>query len=820
MERSSRRDRLSSWLPWITYDPKKQTHLLTDNTVAYMWEISPVTYAGLAHCSNMEGILKQPFPLGTIVQFILYPDDDISMFLDAYAHGKTRLTDISQRTLQESIKFYEQGKSGLKKNANIPVRNFRGFVVIKSTEDLSELVPTIEELLKTAQLHPERLDDSGLIQFVSGLLNGKPSPRRKHHPTRKQNQIYNRDKALREECISRETHIDWRGQFPFFNNRYGACLTPSDTPEEIDPLRTNNLFGGINGLQDDSAQLNFPFLYSVNIIYDNTEDELAQKARWTMNQNIAGSFMAQIARRVKEFRRFQHDQAGNEKYVKVIPTLWVFGSSEETVRRNIGRAKAVWHRKEAGGFELQQERTLNTALFISSLPGGLYNIYDNIRNLDRHLYMSKSAAARMLPIQGDYAGNGRPVMLAVGRKGQIAGVDVFAKQSPNSNFIVGAESGAGKTFLLNTMLSDYYMAGEKVRLLDLGRGYEKLCHTVGGKFIDFKLSGNNTPCINPLDFVSLDEEDEQGNITAAATVFGEMVYAGSSEQLKKHQWQLLKTAARWGAEKKERAIKGSDAIYEWLTKYEEITKGTSDYVPGLEKDAEMMAFCMKDFTSKGPYGKLFVGESTFSIANDDFAVVELDDIKGDKELFSVVILQMMNAITQDLYLGGRDNRRFILIEEAATLLKKHGHTDLSRLGTIVEEGYRRARKYGGSVGIVLQSIMDAKLLGDVGEVALANAGYKFLLSSKSGQYNIACDQKILDYPQFTQNILSSLKNNKPNYSEFYLESPQGSGVLRLTVDSWRYWVNTSESEEQNRYYTHIKQGKTPYEALDLCHKGR
>jgi conjugal transfer ATP-binding protein TraC len=177
----------------------------------------------------------------------------------------------------------------------------------------------------------------------------------------------------------------------------------------------------------------------------------------------------------------------------------------------------------------------------------------------------------------------------------------------------------------------------------------------------------------------------------------------------------------------------------------------------------------------------------------------------------VVVMQVMNAITQDLYLSDRMSRRFILFEEAPALLRKSGHNDLSRLAAMIEEGYRRARKYGGSFGVVMQSLLDLKLMGDTGQVIMDNAAYKFMLQSKS--FAKAAEEKIVNLQGFALELAESVKNNKPKYSEILFETPQGLGVGRLVVDNWRYWVNTTSADEVGRFEALLKQGKTPYEAI-------
>src|SRR3546814_3309055 len=82
---------------------------------------------------------------------------------------------------------------------------------------------------------------------------------------------------------------------------------------------------------------------------------------------------------------------------------------------------------------------------------------------------------------------------------------------------------------------------------------------------------------------------------------------------------------------------------------------------------------------------------------------------------------VVNAVTQELYLSARDKPRFVLCDEAAQFMTRTDGQDLSRLAEAFGQGYRRARKYRGSFGIVLQSMNDLTLFGGTGQVILETA---------------------------------------------------------------------------------------------------
>src|SRR3546814_15740447 len=65
------------------------------------------------------------------------------------------------------------------------------------------------------------------------------------------------------------------------------------------------------------------------------------------------------------------DEAGNSKFVRVIPTVWVFGRDRAHARDLAARAKRLWE-GEPLPFSMQEESYLNPTLLVMSLPFGLY----------------------------------------------------------------------------------------------------------------------------------------------------------------------------------------------------------------------------------------------------------------------------------------------------------------------------------------------------------------------------------------------------------------------------------------------------------------
>ena len=405
-----------------------------------------------------------------------------------------------------------------------------------------------------------------------------------------------------------------------------------------------------------------------------------------------------------------------------------------------------------------------------------------------------------------------------GRKGQLLSLDLFDGHLNNHNFTVAAESGAGKSFLLNALLFSNYAGGAKVRIIDIGYSYKKLTSIVGGRFLD--VGDTKTPTvINPFDGGKpMDREDLDISVDVAASVLQLMVTSATKSSLADEEVNLLKMASRY-VYQSSRNLDGIDAVREFLADYKGHANETDKvFAEVLDRQAKVLAFNLTPFGSAGEYGRYFNGPSTLNIATDDWVVLELEELKGQPQLFAVIVMQVLNLVTQDLYLSDRSGQRFILFEEAAAFLKESLGGDMTKIfASVVEAGFRRARKYRGSMGVVLQSVLDIESFGDVGTVIWENSATKFLLQGRS--YSKASAEKVIPYQGFALEVLNSVKNNKPKYSEVFIDSTLGIGVGRLIVDPHGYYMFSSDGRDVARYNRLVDAGAAPAEAIDALARG-
>ncbi|MCX8959385.1 conjugal transfer protein TraC [Erwinia psidii] len=819
----SERDVLTNYLPYLSYskmmksdesDEEVVSHafLNFDNTIGWIWELVPPPFIGPDKLDTLHGIIRTSFPKGTVMQWILFPDDNLTPFIEEYTNLRDQSDPINYMTIEQMQKYLCEGTKGVSKMANIPIRNYRLFLTLKSEQRIPEdTLVSVEQGLSMAGFAPRRWEANDLLAWLAQFFNGEVShPEYTPHRYLRE-QFRSNNPAVRDESsdsIEKHRPLDDFSTYPSrFGNRYVNCLYPNEVPQKKnDPLRTNELLGGFMGVMDDMNQIKYPHLYTLTIVYDDLKSEIGSKATQTMFQKVGAGLAHALNARINEFSRMQSIMANGGNFAYMIPQLMVFGDTPAEVRSATAQAIKLWDAKD---FTLMKETKLAQTMFIHGLPFGLYHIDQNLINIDRYYYLDYENITRFLPVQSDFRGGGDPVQVYQGRKGQIVTLNMFDKRANAHNFYVVAETGGGKSFTLNDLVDSYASTGAKVRIADLGESYKKLTHMRKGRFIDF---GVVKPiCMNPLDFIALDEEDFAQNISMAQIVFGSCAYSYTGKAIDEVEANLINQACVM-AHRKGDQMRGTDFIIEFL-KSRSYQKDDETDFPEVDLKARNLAYLLHNFGSGGAFEKFMVGPSQFNIKDDEFVCADIEKLRSVKQLFFPMVMQLMNCITQDLYLSDRSRPSIILFEEIASMVKQVGNISMDGFASMVEEGYRRARKYRGAFGIVLQSALDLATLPGLGDVAKANAQWRYYLESK--MYTEAAGLQALPgiTSGFPLKLINSVKNVRPRYGEMFIDSPLGMGVARLCVDPWRYWVNTSDGKDVAAYNKLVNAGMEPVEAL-------
>jgi conjugal transfer ATP-binding protein TraC len=794
VEQLAARHSFSQYLCYETYDEQRREYGNAGGTVGYIWECRPLAFLTDKSLECLAGLLRQDYPDKTTVQFILVPDDALDGHLNAYLALKQRQEPIVQQGAAQYARHLHEGRRGLAGMGGTPVRNFRLLVAIKSPAAFQDdRIKWIEEMLTQGGLAPAALPPAGFLDLMRRLLNSAAPVN---------TAAYDPGVYLSKQIVQAETRIRVEEDHIRIGSRYAACLTPKSMPAsgQLDCLGINALIGGYGGPQDDGSQIAQRFVWTTTVFFETRPADIRRKASVMAAQRVGGTIAKDLARRNAEM---SHDleELEQDRFVDLITSVWVFGEDREALNRGIARCRGLWEQQR---FVMQRESHIGIAMLLVALPFGLYLTKNNVVMLQRHFTMSARAAAHLLPVQADFGGRMRPAQLYVGRKGQLVSVDVFDKRANNHNFLVCAGSGAGKSFLMNKLVGDYYGLGSLIRIVDIGYSYEKQTMLLGGRYIDIGEEAGRL-CLNPFTTAAAGARHEaESDELAISSVLLTMAFAATEiPRSENSYYTLMKDAVRF-AKARDGGERGVDHVAEYLRTFPK--HAADQYFDGAIPLAHQMAFNLRDFTSSGKHGALFNGKSTLNIGADDFVVLELERIMNDTELFQVIAMQVVNAITQDLYLSDRSQQRFMVFDEAWRYF-----SSTPMIANMIKEGYRRARKYGGATGIITQSPLDLRAFGEAGVVIKSNSAFKFFLESQD--YNAAVAAGILDYQGLLLDLAKSVRNMPPRYSEVLFDTPFGAGVARLCADRFTYWMNTTTASEVARFKYVLSQVRDPVVAI-------
>src|SRR5690606_14277052 len=95
----------------------------------------------------------------------------------------------------------------------------------------------------------------------------------------------------------------------------------------------------------------------------------------------------------------------------------------------------------------------------------------------------------------------------------------------------------------------------------------------------------------------------------------------------------------------------------------------------------------------------FYGESAVDFSSD-LVVIETEELKNMADLQSVILQMFTLEITNQIFMGDRNRRCLICIDEAWDLLKS------PQMEGFIESLARRLRKYNGALVVGTQSVKD------------------------------------------------------------------------------------------------------------------
>lgn len=793
-------DQFASWLPYSAWLPSEQLFVNREG-LGFILEVMPQSGAD----ERMAEVLLSLYascPPGTGVQFHLFASPHIRPTLRRYANLRIEDPDQAQkarrwgRPARNENLFRQLARqrvghllSGAKRSLtggfHYTVRDFRLLMGVTFPGDADNLThrdaalalrESMASTLRAASFPSRTGTAADLINWCALFTNSD-----RLSEVDAPDLHYDDGREIRDQIVDFDTIQDAHpqgltlrkeGQADSLEARFYSVKS---FPEHFALWQMGSLIGD---LMQPALQYTTPFLLTlgVQILDPNATRSvvIANHVRATQN---AGSKMAAV---MPDVHKKLHDWSAAAQsldaggmLVSLYHQLALFSPPDQAAAAQ-ETAQAIWRGR---GFQLNADVYLHRQALLASLPMTLTpRFHKDLAKMRRVTRKTLANAVHLAPLIGEWRGTRTPALVFGGRRGQLMTLDLFDNAGNYNAAIIGAP-GSGKSVLMNELAWSYRAIGAKVWMLDLGRSFEKLCRKANGTYLEFRPEARI--CVNPFTRITDINEDIDMLVPSLAKM-ASMQHVLEEVQYKAISAMVLALFREHGNELTVTALR--DAF-----------KSGTIHDLGLVNDQRIkdLAVMLNPYARGGQYERFFDAPNNVDFEND-FIVIESEELKRRPDLHAVVNLLLLHQITGEMYLT-RDRRKLLFVDELKQQLGDVGADDPVK-AAVVEEASRRARKYGGALVTATQSADDYYSSAQM-EAAINCSDWVFLLRQKAESLEMLDRKGRLSMDEAKKRLLQSLRTEPGVFAEIYISSPIGEGVARNILDPATHLLFSNKLED-------------------------
>ncbi|MBU2785247.1 type IV secretion system protein TraC [Acidithiobacillus ferriphilus] len=786
------RERLETIFPWLAVDLDKRLIIMNHGYVGCVMGAALMAGADYMLINEIKATLALDFPAGTFIQCVQLNVPDISRTIADYDNARAGIfqddgLSPAQRDLLDGITkagisfiegLAEKGEAFM--DSRVPLTETILFLSIKiptaevpSDEHIREIDEKIQGFQSSLNtLRPQRLPIEGALAVWRRFMDMRGAWDRDFDP----------QQLLREQVVSPGDSV--RVEEGNVIIKHGddredviAVLSMKKYPKRMNIAATNFLSGDPLGVR---GQIKVPsaMVWTIHI-----PDQVA-KRRYVNKRATIINYQA-FGPATKWIPKLALKKEGMDALVKALDSGDV--ALEESFNvilwcRDAREARAsvssfLSHASTAG-FSMARDSFIGLPMFMNCIP--LFADIESMGLTFRLKSMGNRHAANTMPIIGDWVGNaqnGHHRMTVPGagtflftRRGHPLLFDLYASNA-GFNFVLAGMTRSGKTVLAEQTLMDQLSMGAQVWVIEIGRGFKKLCNMFGGSHIDLRPDYDYLG-LNPFSVVEeLDEELDE-----LKGIIGTMI--DPTGNLSQEDIADIGKAIR--------AVYGANGKAATPTH-------VAHYLAAQDNKPRniAMATMMHEFTENGAYGHWFNRAMNVDLTGR-FVNLELIELTNRKHLLMVVLMQLMFAIGREMYTSsgsGEVRRRILFTDEASELLK------IKTAALFLEGAYRRAAKSRGSIGVGLQRIADLYMTEETKIMASQTAHFIVMRQDGGAIDDLEREGRFQQVGAYGMEMMRSVRRTD-EYSEAFIYSGGSMGVGRLKLDRYRQVLFATDGPEK------------------------
>lgn len=316
-----------------------------------------------------------------------------------------------------------------------------------------------------------------------------------------------------------------------------------------------------------------------------------------------------------------------------------------------------------------------------------------------------------------------------------SGLVIFDRFSlENSNSVVFAKSGAGKSFTVKLEALRSMMLGTEIFIVDPENEYQKMCDAVGGAYV--RLSLNSSTRINPFDLPKVVDTEEADNALRSnlITLHGLLRLMMGGAQVQMQGSGGVMTPALSPAEEADLDAALIETYARAGITNDPLTHNSQpptiadlyDTLLHMGGTGPQLAQRLRKYTT-GTFAGIFSQKSNINV-NNPMVVFNIRDLED--ELRPVAMYIVLNYIWNKT--KSDKKRRILIVDEAWQLMKYEDSANF--LFSLA----KRARKYNLGVTTITQDVEDF-MASRMGRAIVANASMQILLKQSPSAVDVLAD---------------------------------------------------------------------------------
>ncbi|HSX38482.1 MAG TPA: type IV secretion system protein TraC [Chlamydiales bacterium] len=776
-------DYLSDLLPYRLFDSENGIYE-NKTSFGFCLEVIPLLGGSLEAQKEIASLIREIGEAGANIQTMMFADHRIDRFLQLWSTPRKAAGGIFAKVAHGKSEFLNQRM----KKGDIPPRIFRFFFSYSEPKPAKHELPLfLEKMVEKRKKAFEtfsrisaafEMKPNQLMEILSGMVNFNLSTQAE--ATRP----WDTNNWLSTQVCLPGSALEITQNGLIFQSSSDAAFMK--TYEVVDFPDTWNLhaMGDLAGdFLNSSYRIPSPFYLHYGIHFphqEKAEHKFRGKMKILAHQSKFSPLVRMfpdILHEMEENLFTQKQLAEGEKFVETRFSCGLWAAKEQFTKSE-STLLALFQKY---GFKLRENYFVHFPDFLSSLPMAWGEDSLHVAGLKRTRCMRTTLThetSQLIPCVGEWWGNSNQGMILTGRKGQLASWDPFATDG-NRNTVVVGPSGSGKSVFMQDMIMEHLGQGGRVFVLDLGRSFEKLCLLLGGQYLNF--SEKSQFDLNP--FSSINTEGGSETINAGLEMVSLIVatMASPNQKIDTERSDILNSLVKRAWEQ-ESTLATVDTLIDLLGQMQ----FSSELMIGA---AESLKEGLKKYSRQGTYANYFYGSRLVDFTKD-IVVIETEELKNMTDLQAVILQIFTLTISNQIFMGDRNRRSLICIDEAWDLLKS------PQMEGFIESLARRLRKYNGALVVGTQSITDFDRSYGA-KAAFQNSNWLVMLGKDTDSLNALKKDNLIPMSEQKEIALSSLRMEAGKYSELFIYH-KGSGsfsVKQLKLDPFSALLYSTKAEE-------------------------